>query len=162
MNNNIVTTATKKKISIEQKIRCLKDKEKKIAKQGELLIYKKVNKYANEKYNEMLQETNGIEDALNKKINIICYEIKDEHFSNGECKRTISFINKKDKKKDKADIKLVGQYVYWYTDSTIYINREHICEGITVHECEMDGLDEEKAEGLLTNIDDMIIWRWFK
>jgi transcription antitermination factor NusG len=160
-------TVTKKKLSIDQKIKFLKEKERKIAKQGEALIYKKVNDYANKRYNEMLKDLEEIEEieeveSLPNKINIICSQITDEHYSNGDCKRTIEFINKKDKKKDKSERKLVGQYVYWYTDSTIYINSEHNCEGITVHDCEMDGLDKDSAEEFLTEIDDMINWEWFK
>ena len=64
--------------------------------------------------------------------------------------------------KTELTIKLVHSEALNLLMESTNINREHICEGITVHECEMDGLDEDKAEDLLTNIDDMIIWRWFK
>lgn len=152
-------------LPISEQIEYIQLKEQKLAEKGRVLIYKKINEYANEEYNNLLKEIFEEDESKKKKykpIKIICNEITDEHYSNGDCKRTIQFINYVDRKKDKEDIKPIGKYTYWYNDSTIYMTSSHNSEGILVHDCFMNGLNEDKAEDLLTNIDDMIIWRWFK
>lgn len=153
-------------LPISKQIEYIQLKEKKLAEKGRLLIYKKINEYANEEYNRLLEE-NFEEDKKNTKkkykpIKILCNEITDEHYSNGDCKRTIQFINYADRKKDKEDIKPIGKYTYWYNDSTIYMTSSHSSEGILVHDCFMDGLNEDKTEEFLNEIDDKIYWKWFK
>jgi len=149
-------------LPISKQIEYIQLKEKKLAEKGRILIYKKINEYANEEYNNLLKENFEEDEKKYKPIKILCNEITDEHYSNGDCKRTIQFINYVDRKKDKEDIKPIGKYTYWYNDSTIYITSSHSSEGILVHDCFMNGLNEDKAEEFLNEIDDKIYWQWFK
>ena len=169
MNNINTSTDTilkKQKKTINEQIKFIREKEKKLAKKGRVLIYKKINEYANEEYNNLLKEIFEEDESNSKKkykpVKIICNQITDEHCSNGECKRTIQFIKSVDRKKDKEDIKPIGKYTYWYVDSTIYMSSSYSSEGITVHDCFMDGLNKDEAEEFLNDINDEIYWEWFK
>ena len=156
-------------LPISKQIEYIQLKEKKLAEKGRVLIYKKINEYANEEYNKLLleifeedEENEEISKKKYKPVKIICNQITDEHCSNGECKRTIQFIKSVDRKKDKKDIKPIGKYTYWYVDSTIYMSSSYSSEGITVHDCFMDGLNKDEAEEFLNDINDEIYWEWFK
>lgn len=142
--NNIMKS---KKHNIQEKISIIENKISMLTMKMCILIVKKISKSANEE----------IKQYVEKKVpKLKCVEISDTHHSNGECKRVIAFATNKNKKE------IYASYIYWYTDSTIYLDSSTNNDGINVEECFIKGVEKQDAQSFFEFINDEINWDYFR
>ena len=155
VNENIVINEPinkYKKLTID-KIKNIQEKITNLNSKIRPLYYKYISEYATKTLHEFIPDC---------KIKLKCATISDIHYSNGECKRTIRFFKNNQKITSNDNSQYFASYVYWYTDSTIYMHSETNSEGIQIDECCIKEVNEINVNNFFELIDDAINWNHFR